>query len=348
MNKLKVGFIYNIKPDDIESFRKRYFINTKITKDTFAEWDSQKTINRIKQAIEKYFHLIDIEADIYIYQKLLEQRPDIVFNFSEGFNYVSREAQVPAILDFLNIPYTGSDPETLINCLNKVRTKEILLYNNIPTPAFCYYNPNENLNLSNFNLNFPVIVKPAFEGSSKGIFQNSICNNIEELENQIKFIFNEYNEIAIVEELLLGREFTVGIIGNDDDLIILPIVEIKYPENIPFKIYSFELKWELDQPENPLNIFECPASISNDLFNSITAIIKKSIKVMRIKDWARFDIRLDNNGIPNIIEINPIPGILPNPEDNSCFTKAAFTMGYSYDEIIFKVIQTALKRWNIT
>lgn len=120
--KLNVALIYNKKPSNLDSVKDRFFINTHIHKDTFAEWDSEKTVNAIAEALSNYHNINKIEADIYCYEKLLANRPDIVFNVSEGFNYASREAQIPAILDLLNIPYTGSDPQTLINCLDKVRT----------------------------------------------------------------------------------------------------------------------------------------------------------------------------------------------------------------------------------
>lgn len=347
MKNLTVAFLYNKKPKDLNEVSKRYFINTKIHKDTFAEWDSESTITAICNAISENFQVIDIEADIFFYNKLLENRPDIVFNFTEGFNYSSREAQVPAVLDFLNIPYTGSSPETLINCLDKIRTKEILSYNNIPTPKFTFYSRLSEISSENFNLSFPVIVKPAYEGSSKGIFQNSVCNNFDELHKYINFILETYNEDVLIEEYLDGREFTIGFIGNDNDLEILPIVEIIFPDNIENKIYSYELKWELDTPENPLNIFECPAKLDELLQKNILDTVKKTIKVMKLHDWGRIDIRLDKNNIPNIIEINPIPGILPKIEENSCFTKSAYTAGYTYSEFIKKVIISACKRWKI-
>ncbi len=347
MKKLKVAFLYNKKPNDLSDIAKRYFINTHLTKDTFAEWDSERTIKAISNAIAENFEVIDIEADIHFYNKLLNNRPDIAFNFTEGFNYSSREAQVPAVLDFLNIPYTGSNPETLINCLDKIRTKEILIYNNIPTAKFSFFKFNEKIDFSNFNLNFPVIVKPAYEGSSKGIFQTSVCYNHYELKNYIEFIFETYKEDVLIEEFLEGREFTIGFLGNDENLEILPIIEISFPENIKNKIYSYELKWELDTPENPLDIFKCPAIIDENLMDNIINIIKRTISTMRLLDWGRIDIRLDKNNIPNIIEINPIPGILPKIEENSCFTKAAFTAGYKYSEIIKKVILSAASRWKI-
>ena len=130
---------------------------------------------------------------------------------------------------------------------------------------------------------------------------------------------------------------------------VLPIVEINFNE-LPgdlLPIYSFEAKWVVDTRENSLNIFTCPAKIDKVLEEKIKDVALKTYRVLRCKDWSRIDIRLDAKGEPNIIEVNPLPGILPKPEDNSCFPKAARAKGLNYNEMINKVLLTAAKRYNL-
>ncbi len=276
-----------------------------------------------------------------------EIRPDIVFNVAECANGISREAQIPAMLDMLDIPYTGSDPLTLTTCLDKSRAKEVLAYNGVPTSKFLYA---ENIDdLDNFNLTFPVMMKPIAEGSSKGIFNSSYVTDLTTLQERLTECLEIYNQPFLIEEYLPGREFTVALLGNDKNVEVLPIVEINFHE-LPkdlIPIYSYEAKWVADTRDNPLNIFTCPAKLDAELENKIKDVALRTYKVLRCKDWSRIDIRLDKNGEPNIIEINPLPGILPNPVDNSCFPKAARANGLTYEEMINKVLFTALKRHNL-
>ena len=276
-----------------------------------------------------------------------ELSPDIVFNIAEGFFGESREAQMPAILDMLQIPYSGSDPLTLATCLDKARTKEILSYHKIPNAPFLIADDLDQI--KNLNLTFPVFVKPVWEGSSKGIFTSSFVTNKKELYEQVERIISEYSQPALIEEFLPGREFTVAILGNGTEAEVLPIIEIEYkdfPEGF-IPIYSYEAKWILDTKENPLDVFSCPAKLNRDLETKIGRIALDAYKTLRCRDWSRIDIRLNANNIPNIIEINPLPGILPDPKENSCFPKAARTAGLSYDDLLNKVLFVAARRNNL-
>lgn len=350
---MNVALTFNVKPEsgtfsqELSSLRSNSTFQTQPVMDTYAEWDTWETINAVKDAIETYHSVELIEADLNAFQKIKESKCDIVFNIAEGFNGLSREAQIPAMLDMLNIPYTGSDPLTLSICLDKARTKEILSYYKIPNPRFSVINKINQI--KNINLTFPLIIKPVGEGSSKGIYSSSFVQNNSELQREVERILNEYNQPALVEEFLPGREFTVAIIGNDDEAETLPIVEISYQDfpNDFVPIYSYEAKWILDTRDKPLNVFSCPAKIDTHLERKIRMTALEAYKLLRCRDWSRIDMRLDKNNIPNIIEINPLPGILPNPEDNSCFPKAARTSGLSYTEMINKVLYAAAKRYNL-
>ncbi|MCX7983447.1 MAG: ATP-grasp domain-containing protein [Bacteroidetes bacterium] len=315
--------------------------------DTYAEWDTEETILAVKAALEEHHKVTLIEADESAYLHLRDLRPDIVFNIAEGIAGVSREAQIPAMLEMLQIPYTGSDPLTLALCLDKARTKEILSYYHIPTPKFYVAHSSHCVNVQ--SLNFPLIVKPLYEGSSKGIFNSSVVWSIEELEEQIEFIIAEYHQPALVEEFLEGREFTVALLGNLPSVKILPIIELKFDSLPPNAnpLYSYEAKWVWDTVENPIDVHECPANIEEKLRNQIEEVCRRSFEILRCRDWCRIDVRLDSNGIPNVLEVNPLPGILPNPEEHSCFPLAARTAGIDYNSMINSVLNEALMRYGL-
>ena len=350
---MNVALTFNVKPES-GTFNEEIPLvqsnsNTQLQKsvDTYAEWDTWETINAVKSAIETYHAVELIEADQFAYEKLRESKCDIVFNIAEGFNGTSREAQIPAILDMLKKPYTGSDPLTLSICLDKARTKEILSYHKIPNAKFLVIDQLEQL--TDVNMMFPLIVKPISEGSSKGIYSSSFVNNDRELLLELQRILTEYNQPALLEEFLPGREFTVAIIGNNNEAEALPIVEISYkdfPKDF-VPIYSYEAKWILDTREKPLDVFNCPADIDLNLEQEIKATALKTYRVLKCRDWSRIDLRLDKFNIPNVIEVNPLPGILPNPVDNSCFPKAARTIGLDYNNMINKVLFTAAKRYGL-
>jgi len=198
-------------------------------------------------------------------------------------------------------------------------------------------------------LHFPWIIKPLHEGSSKGIFNTSVVNNRDEAKNEITKVLDQYHEPALIEEYLPGREFTVAILGNGAHLNVLPIVEIKF-DTLPAgvnPIYSYEAKWIWDQASAPLEIFACPANLTPELKNEIESVCRKAYTILRCRDWCRIDVRLDDRGIPHIIELNPLPGILPKPEDNSCFPKAARAVGLSYNKLMQSVLSLAAERYGL-
>jgi D-alanine-D-alanine ligase len=351
--RLNVALTFNVKPEsqtfleEVPPNFKSAGVQPEKSIDTYAEWDTWDTINAVKGALECYNDVTLIEADYSAFTKLKDINPDIVFNIAEGFNGVSREAQIPSILDMLGIPYTGSDPLTLATCLDKARTKEILSYYKIPNAKFVIADSMDAV--KNIDLDFPLIVKPVSEGSSKGIFSTSFVRDKKEMLREIERVLVEYNQPALVEEFLQGREFTVAILGNGSEAEVLPIVEISYndfPKDF-VPIYSYEAKWILDTKENPLDVFSCPAKIDLQLEKRISEVALSTYNILRCKDWSRIDVRLDKNNEPNIIEINPLPGILPDPDENSCFPKAARTKGLNYNDMLNKVLYVAAKRYKL-
>ena len=357
---MKLALTYNVKNEDngnadqaSVSTNAAKYINRNLVEnyperldDTYAEWDSMETIDAIKNAFESSGHSVElIEGNENAYEKLKSLKPEFVFNVAEGFNGASRESQIPSMLEMLDIPFTGSDSVTIGICHDKSRCKEILSYYNIPNSKF-FITDKSVKNDSEFI--YPKFVKPLHEGSSKGIYDSSLVKNLEELNNEIARIKSSYRQSALVEDFIPGKEFTVAMLGNGDDLRVLPIVEINLdsvPEGFN-KIYSYEVKWFFDTRENQLDIFKCPADVDKSIYKHIEKVCMDAFRVLRIRDWARIDVRLDENNVPNIIEINPLPGILPNPEDNSCYPKAARHAGMDYNAVLNSVLNEAVKRYS--
>jgi D-alanine-D-alanine ligase len=330
---MRVGLSFNLKNSRPPS----------VADDRFAEWDDEETIEAVRSALARRHQVFLIEGNEDAFEKFRKLRPDIVFNMAEGTHGSSRESQIPSMLEMLRIPYTGSDPLTLAVCLDKSRTKEILQFHGIPTAPFVIVaDPKQMRGLPPF----PLIVKPLYEGSSKGIGNDALVRSRPQLQEQVSRILAHYHQPALVEKFLPGREFTVALLGNDPALQVLPIVEIQL-EQLPVAmnpIYSYEAKWVWDTVEKPLKIFTCPAKVSAALRKKIEAISQKAFRALGCRDWCRIDIRLDASGEPHILELNPLPGILPNPDANSCLPKAARTAGFSYEELIHRVLEIACRR----
>ena len=319
-----------------------------IARDEFAEWDSPATIAAVESALSHLGKVIRLEANDDFPERLRQTRPDIVFNIAEGFNGVNREAHVPAMCEFFGIPYSGSDSFTLSLCLDKARTKETLSFHGIPTPKFAVVKKLEDLErVRTFPL--PLFVKPLHEGSSKGITDSNLCWDRAHLLRQTHFLLENYRQPVLVEEYLPGKEFTCAVLGNGEEATVMPIVAMNF-ETLPkgaLPIYSFDAKFVWDRPEDPLDIFQCPARITRKLQASIERVTLDAFRVLGCRDWARIDVRLDAAGVPNVLEVNPLPGILPDPADNSCLPKAARAAGINYDELIQNCLKYAAARQGV-
>lgn len=315
-----------------------------------ADFDDPETTHwQIKYLKNLGYKVIPIEADETAYFKLykIKKKIDLVFNISEGIYGLDREAQMPAILEMLKIPYLGSRPLTQAIVLDKAKTKEILIANNIPTLIFQVFKK-ENEKINEDLLKFPLIVKPIAQGSSAGITQESVVFDKERLIDQVKKTIEIFNQPVIVEPFLEGREFSVAMIGNPPE--ILPIIEPDHkilPKNyLPFD--SLEVKWHLEEKENFKNYLQCPAKISKKLEDKIKDICFKAWRALEIRDWCRIDIKCDIKENPYILEINSPPGIIP-PEVSmtSYFPLAARSAGINYGELMKKLINIALERLSI-
>jgi len=312
--------------------------------DLYAEWDEQGTIDAVAAALSTMGEVVLLEADESFPEKLRAARPDFVFNIAEGLYGPNREGHVPAICEFFGVPYHASDPLSLSLCLHKGRTKEMLLQHGVPTAPFTIARTRDDAR--NVSLPFPLFAKPCFEGSGKGVSVQSLCHNRAELVARVEALLDTYRQPVLIETWLPGLEFTVAVIGNGAEARCLPIVGMNFdvlPAGAP-PIYGYEAKWLWDTVANPLQLFQCPAQVPDELTRDIEVAALAAYRALECRDWCRIDVRCDGAGRPMVVELNPLPGILPDPMDNSCFPKAARAAGMTYDDLIRTVADIAWRR----
>lgn len=328
-NKLRVGLTYNLKTD------------TKTpNEDDQAEYDDWETVSNIKNALEGAgCSVLLMEATGSIINTLQSEKIDIVFNFAEGLKGRGREAQIPALLNLLSIPFTGSDETTLAVALDKALAKKIVSHEHVRTAAFqVFFSSRDKIRKG---LKFPLIVKPNAEGSSKGIIDTSIAHNEQELYYLVSRIIDNYDQPALVEEYIDGREFTVGILGNGDNTEILPIMEINFENSQSNKFYSYRIK----KQSLELLSYTCPARITADEERAINKMARKVYQSLQCNDVARIDLRLSKaDNKPYFIEINPLPGLVDGYSDLTLISRAA---GMSYQQLIVRILNEALKRYGM-
>ena len=327
-SKFKVAIIYNKAKKSSEGE----------PKDLYAEFDDESVPQAIKDALLiNNFNIDILEADKTLYSNLENGKYDFAFNIAEGLYGESRESQVPALLEWLRIPYTGSGIFTMALSLDKKRTKETLLFNKIATPKSQLFKTLEDRLDS--DLEFPLIVKPNSEGSSKGIDEKSLVNDAEQVNEKVKTIIQNYKGTALVEEFLPGREFTVALIGNNK-VYRIPAVEIFVEKYEGSKgVYGYEHK-HIDEISGGSGIAELEPKLKKQIYD----LAIKSFKALDCKDLSRIDIRCNAKGEPEVIEINPLPGLHPNPEYGSYFPKACAFGNIGYTAMINGIFMFALER----
>mgnify|MGYP001409753814 CR=1 FL=1 len=303
--------------------------------------DKQKkqTIEEIKKVLSKRFKCINLVFDDNIVKNLKKEQVDLVFNLCNGIKGNDRLSQLPAILEYAGIPYTGSSPLSHGLAYNKIYSSILFKKIGVPTPDFIYvYNIME---LEDVNLNYPVLVKPKDEGSSRGIYENSLVYNKKELIKKVEEDLKIYNPPILINEYIEGREFTVGILGNDENLKVLPILEIDF-SNLPKdlnNIYSFEVK----NYYGDKTTYHVPARLDNRIKRVIEKTSIKAYNILGMEDYARVDIRLKKD-IPYVLEINSLPGLMKGHSD---ITKMAKAAGLDYEGLIMTIVKNAMKRQNI-
>ena len=308
--------------------------------DAFEEYDSQETVDLIVTSLEAEGHtVIKLGGGREFLDKLLRAKVDFVFNIAEGRGtYRSREAQVPSVLEMLDIPYSGSDPQCLAICLDKPLTKKLVALEGVSTPKWRVIADRQELGQIDIrDFVFPVIVKPAYEGSSKGIRLNSVAEDAEQAAEITESLIEKYHQPAMIEELILGDEVTVGIIGNSPPRI-LGIMRILPKQRNGRFLYTLEVK------RNYLDLvdYQCPASLEDTVLQRIQTSSLKAFKAVGCRDFARLDFRLSPEGLPYFLEINPLPG-LGNHSDLVIMAKK---MGWSHEQLISSVLGAALERYS--
>jgi D-alanine-D-alanine ligase len=329
--------------------------------DYWSDLDSERTINAIIEALQQGGHRVTfLEGDVTLYDRLREVQPDICFNICEGHFGDGREAQVPAILEMLRIPYTGSQVLTLALALDKPMTKRVLTYHDLPTPAFqVFERPDEPLNP---DMVFPLFVKPSRQGTGMGISPQSIVRDEPQMRDQIQLVLEAYQEPVLVERFIGGRELTVGMAGN-----LVPPVAWRLPENEeaprvqrglrflpPLEIdlglyaeqeagiYTQHAKVELADKLN----YICPAPLDPDQVEELNWLAAATFRVTGCLDVARVDFRLDDadGDKPYILEINPLPGLSPGTSD---LVIEADADGINHAELVNMILDEARERYGL-
>jgi D-alanine-D-alanine ligase len=363
MKKFTVALLYNLKQNAPHAGEDEPW-------DAWNELDSEKTVAGIERALRAGGHeVIAMEGDATLPQKLAHYKVDIAFNTCEGHFGVSREAQVPALLDMLRVPYTGAGVMTLTLALDKPMAKRIMLYYDLPTPAFQTFITGEER--IDPKLRYPLFVKPSREGSGIGITAKSVCRNLKELRDQIRYIVNAYHQPAIVEEYIDGREFTVGMLGNlpwnlpalaipnsvksngnghgsksapiPATLRVFPPLQVDLSP-VPVEeagLYTSVVKSQLyDVPK-----YLCPAPISKTLRTKMERYAARAFAALECNDFARVDFRVrEDSGEPYILEINPLAGL---QEGISDIVMAAEADGLDYVSLINGILDAALQRYRM-
>ena len=304
-----------------------------------AAQSNYDTIMCIKEALISGGYDVELfEVTENLPFKLTERRPDIVFNNAEGLFGRGKEAQVPTILDYMRIPYTGSDETTILVAMDKALAKSLLCAYRIRTPKYNIFE--KDLYSSGNDIPYPVIVKPIAEGSGRGISDVSIVNNFTDLNRILVKNLDLYKQNMLVEEYIQGREFTVGILGNADDICVFTPMEIVFNDKAN-TLYSYRVKKNYEQYVK----YVCPPeNIGEDVLAEIKKTAKEIYRILGCRDYARIDFRLSQDGLLYFLEVNPLPGLKPGFSD---LPMIAGFCGVDYNALILRIIETALVRYGI-
>ncbi|MFX1367289.1 MAG: ATP-grasp domain-containing protein [Promethearchaeota archaeon] len=324
-------------------------LNTRFGESEFeVEYDPPNTIEMIRHGVEATGHeYIFIEADENVIETLKETKPDLVLNRSEGLRGESRESHIPAILEMLGIPYVGANVLTTAVCLNKAWAKMVLAYHGIQTASFNVCRTLEESEAIDFK--FPVILKPNEEGSSVGINEDNVVGSREGLRVKLGAMLESYEQSILIEAFIEGREFSVGILGRSEGPPeVLPILEIDFSGFPPevMGVYGQRAKTIYED----LSHYVCPAEIPASLKEQIEQTTLDVCKCLEVPDFARIDYRMNEKGELFFLEINPLPGMDFDLEENdiSFYPYMAMRAGYTYDELIRRLIESACSRYGIS
>lgn len=325
---LRVGFTYNVK-------RVKPALDG--TRDEEAEYDSPQTIQAVREAIAAAGHeVIDLEATADLPALIETARPDLVFNMAEGIKGRNRESQVPALLELLDIPYSGSDPAALNIALDKALAKKIVRTHGILTPNFFLMQTGKER--CPRDLRFPLIVKPVAEGSSKGVHATSVVENEAELREAAQKMIAKYDQAALVEDYIGGREFTVGMLGERRPKVLPPMEVVFLDQRETRPVYSFEFKQDWSSKIR----YDVPATLEPQQLRALERAARECFIALGCRDVARVDFRMDDAGKIYFLECNPLPGLTPGWSDLVLIARAA---GIEYNALIAEILSGAFRRY---
>ncbi len=328
---LKVGFTFNVK-------RIKPASTAEGVEDREAEYDSPSTLQAIREAIASHGHeVIDLEASPDLPMLLSTTPVDVVFNIAEGFRGRNRESQVPALLELLDIPYTGSDPATLSLALDKGLAKKVVRAAGIDTPNFQLMNTGRERLDKQFT-RWPLMVKPVAEGSSKGVVKKSVANNEPELREVVKELVDRYQQPVLIEDYIGGREFTVGLLGERRPLVMPPMEIVFTDKTDRNPIYKFEDKLEA----NDRIKYEVPAKLEANMLERLRTAARGAFMALGCRDVARIDFRMDETGRIFFLECNPLPGLTPGWSDLVLIAQGD---GMDYRTLIGEILSGAIRRY---
>ncbi len=324
---MKIGMTYDLRTD---------YLAKGFSEEETAEFDSAETIDAIEKTLCDLSHTpVRIGNICQLTQRLADgERWDIVFNIAEGFKGFAREAQVPAILEAYDIPYTFSDPMILSLTLHKGLTKRVIRDLGIPTPPF--FLVDETNGFLQTDLSFPLFAKPVSEGTGKGISRFSKVNTPKELTAVCDRLLRQFRQPVLVETFLPGRELTVGILGTGNEAKSIGVLEIIFKENAEAEIYSFHNK------EHYKEVVEYRLA-DDHAAQRTSEIALAAWQGLGCRDAGRIDLRLDADGVPNFMEVNPLAGLHPV---NSDLCIIASLTGMAYTTLIDSILTSALRRYS--
>ncbi|MEI7895416.1 MAG: D-alanine--D-alanine ligase [bacterium] len=326
---MNIGLTYDLRSD----YRKEGY-----SEEETAEFDRESTVEAIELALQTLGYQTDRIGHVRHLVKRLAagDRWDMVFNICEGMHGIGREAQVPALLDVFQIPYTFSDPLVLSLTLHKGLTKRVVRDYGIPTPGFVIIEKIEDC--KDVDLPYPLFVKPNAEGTGKGINALSKVNSPEELNSICSDLLSRYPSGLLVEEFLPGREFTTGVLGTGSGAYAVGTMEILYRSEETKNIYSYQTKSDyLDVVE-----YKVP---EQEISDKCADLALKTWQVLGCRDGGRVDIRVDRFGTPNFIEVNPLAGL---DRVHSDLPILAYKHGYDFERIIGEIMLSARKRTGLS
>jgi D-alanine-D-alanine ligase len=314
--------------------------------DAEEEFDSPKTIQAIADALVSLGHEVELLGDgVQLLRRLLAgPRPDLVFNMAEGTGVGrSREARVPAVLEMLGIPHTGSDPLTLAVALDKPVAKTIVASAGVAVPRGVVIEPSQlagdvspPITLSSLTL--PLIAKPAFEGSSKGILGKCLIEDRAKLADVVTELLQAYQQPILIEEFIDGDELTVGVLGNSPPQV-LGVMRVVPRGDVKNFVYSLEVKREFSDHVR----YECPAALSPADTSAVKQSALAAYQALGCRDVARIDFRL-RDGVPYFIEANPLPGLAPDWSD---LVLLAGALGIEHRQLLRRILAAATERYGL-